>query len=371
MRSPLSVGIIGCGDIARKAYVPGLRAFDHLALESCADLTPEAAQRLAADLDIPTVCSVQELLADPGIDIVLNLTPPQGHAPINLMAIHAGKHVYTEKPFALNREDGANVLRAAADKGVRVGAAPDTFLGAGIQTCLKLLADGWIGRPLSATAFMLSPGPESWHPNPDFYYTAGGGPLLDMGPYYLTALVSLLGPVKTVCGFATRGWSRRTVTRPGDYGRRLPVEVNTHQSASLAFASGAVATLVTSFDVQKCELPRIEVYGTEGTLQVPDPNTFGGPVRVWRVGQPEPGWSAVPLVSPYFKDARGIGVADLAAAIQGNRPHRASGELANHVLDIMLAVEDSSARQQFIELSSSVERPAPLPIPLRPGRVDA
>lgn len=371
MAKTLTVGIVGCGDIARKAYVPGVRAFHTLALGACADLNPEAAASMAADLDVPAARNVEALLADPGIDIILNLTPPQGHAPINLMAINAGKHVYTEKPFALNREDGRNVLRAAVEKGVRVGGAPDTFLGAGLQTCGKLIDDGWIGKPLAATAFMLSSGPESWHPNPDFFYAAGGGPLLDMGPYYLTALVSLLGPIKTVCGLATRGFSERIVTRSEDYGRRLPVEVTTHQTASLAFASGVAATLVTSFDVKKCELPRIEIYGSEGTLQVPDPNTFGGPVRVFRSGQPEAGWQEFPLVSPYHKDSRGIGVADMAAGILTQRPHRASGDLAFHVLDAMLAVDESSARRAFIDLESQVERPAAMPMSLHPGQVDA
>ena len=370
MTKKLSVGIVGCGDIARKAYVPGIRTFHNLELTACADLNIEAATSLGTDLDIPIAPSVEELLSNPAVDIVLNLTPPKGHAPVNLMAINAGKHVYTEKPFALNRDDGSNVLRAAADKGVRVGCAPDTFLGAGIQTCRKIIDDGWIGRPLAATGFMLSAGVEAWHPNPDFYYAPGGGPMLDMGPYYLTALVSLLGPIKTVCGLATRGFDQRVVTRPDDFGRIIQVEITTHHTVSLAFANGVAGTLVTSFDVQKCELPRIEIYGTEGTLQVPDPNTFEGPVRVFRKGQPEAVWQEFPLISPYFKDSRSIGVADMASGISSQRPHRASGDLAFHVLDAMLAVDESSAQRVFVDLKSTVERPEPLPLSLLPGRVD-
>lgn len=367
---PVQVGIIGCGDIARKAYVPGVRKFELLHLAACADLNLAAAQKLAADLNIPKACSVDELLADPEIELVLNLTIPKAHAPVNLQILEANKHLYVEKPFALSREEACAVLEKAAQKQLLTAAAPDTFLGGGIQTCRKVLDEGWIGLPTAATAFMVCHGHEHWHPNPEFYYQRGGGPLLDMGPYYLTALVNLLGPVKRVNGMAKQTFPERTISSEPKRGKRMTVEVNTHISATLEFTSGAIATMIMSFDVYQHHLPRLEVHGTEGSLVVPDPNCFGGPVSVFRANQPKPEWTDVPVIEPYTENSRGIGAADLAYAIRGKRPHRATGQLAAHVLDVMLAIEEAAAQQKTVELHTTVERPARLPEGLSIGKLD-
>ncbi|HNS01825.1 MAG TPA: Gfo/Idh/MocA family oxidoreductase [Anaerolineae bacterium] len=367
MAERVKVGVVGVGKIF-PAYVAGCRNFPLLELVALADIDGERASQQAAEHGVPRVLSVDALLADPEIQIVVNLTVPKVHAAVSLAAIAAGKHVYTEKPLAVTRVDGQRIVQAAAERGVRVGSAPDTFLGGGQQTCRKLIDDGWIGEPVAAVAFMMGHGPESWHPNPDFFYQAGGGPLLDMGPYYLTSLINLLGPVRRVAGSARASFPERVATSRQHFGRRLPVEVPTHVAALLDFAAGPVATLITSFDVWHASLPRIEVYGSEGTLSVPDPSIFGGMVRVRRAGAAE--WSEMPLL---FDDqvGRGIGVADLAYAIHSGRPHRANGELAYHVLDIMQAVEESSDGGQHVTLESSTARPAPLPMGLLRGEMDA
>jgi predicted dehydrogenase len=299
--------------------------------------------------------TVDALLADPEIEIVLNLTIPKAHAPVNLAAIAAGKHAYTEKPLAVTREDGAKTLAAARAAGLRVGGAPDTVLGGGIQTCRKLIDDGAIGQPVAATAFMPSHGHESWHPDPEFYYKAGGGPLFDMGPYYLSALITLLGPVARVSGSARITFPERTITSQPHYGEKIVVDTPTHVVSNLEFAAGAIGTLVTSFDMWAANLPRIEIYGSEGTLSVPDPNGFGGVVQIWR---PDTKWQDVPLTHGHTENSRGLGVADMAEAIRAGRPHRANGDLAFHVLDIMHATLESARDGRRIELSSQCERPA-------------
>ncbi len=366
MPDQVKVGVIGAGKIF-SAYIEGCRAFPILQLDAVADLDAARASQQAAEHSVPRALSVDELLADPAIQVVVNLTVPRVHAAVSLAAIAAGKHVYTEKPLAVTRADGLQILQAAAEQGVRVGCAPDTFLGGGQQTCRKLIDDGWIGEPVAGVAFMASHGPEGWHPNPDFFYQIGGGPLLDMAPYYLTSLINLLGPVRRVAGSARISFAERIATSREHYGRRLPVDVPTHVAALLDFAAGPTATLITSFDVWHANLPRIEIYGSEGTLCVPDPNIFGGVVRVRRAGAAE--WSEVPLL---FDDkvGRGIGVADLAYAIRSGRPQRASGELAFHVLDIMTAVEQSSAEGRHMLLESGCGRPAPLPLGLLRGELD-
>ena len=352
------VGIIGCGNIS-SAYVTGCGMFDHLRVAAVADVMPAVAQAKAAEHDLACAGSVEALLADPDIDIVINLTTPKAHAAVSLAALAAGKHVYSEKPLAVERADGRAVLDAAAARGLRVGGAPDTFLGGGLQTCRKLIDDGAIGEPVAATAFMLGHGPESWHPNPGFFYRQGAGPLFDMGPYYLTALVHLLGPVVRVAALARASFPERVVTAEARRGERLPVEVPTHVAGTLAMAAGPLVTMITSFDVWGHTLPRIEIYGSEGSLSVPDPNTFGGPVRLLRAGSRE--WEDVPLT---HSDAvrRGVGVADMAAAIGDGRPHRAAGEMAYHVLDVMHSFYDSSAEGQTVAVNSTCAQPAALPI---------
>jgi predicted dehydrogenase len=241
-----------------------------------------------------------------------------------LRALEAGKSIYNEKPLSVFREDGQKMLSLAAEKGLRVGCAPDTFMGAGLQTCRKLIDDGAIGVPVAATAFMMGHGPERWHPDPEFFYKVGGGPMFDMGPYYLTALVSLMGPVKRVTGAARISFAEREIgSEPKKGTRRLSVETATHVAGLLEFEDGPVGTMITSFDVWKSNLPRIEIYGSEGTLSVPDPNTFGGPVGAVEGPMATEG-EEIPLVPIRRYNSRSLGVADMAHAIRSGRPHRAS-----------------------------------------------
>jgi len=364
---PVKVGLVGCGNIS-DIYFKNCRSFPALDLVACADLIPERAQAKAATYGC-RACTPEEILADPEIEIVLNLTIPKAHASVALKALGAGKSAYNEKPLAITREDGRQMLDLAQRMQVRVGGAPDTFLGGGIQTCRKLIDDGWIGEPVAATAFMMCHGHESWHPDPEFYYKVGGGPMFDMGPYYLTALVNLMGPVRRVTGSARITFAQRLITSEPKYGTVIDVDVPTHVAGVLDFQSGAVGTIITTFDVWAAELPRIEIYGTEGSLSVPDPNTFGGPVRVRRRDQKE--WMEVPLTHGYAENSRGLGVADLAYALRAGRPARASGELTYHVLDIMHAIHDASREGQHVILESTCSRPAALPLHLRPWELDA
>lgn len=364
-RVAVKVGIIGCGNIA-PAYVRGCSYFEILELVACADLDDSKAQALAQEYNIRAM-SVDELLSDPEIEIAINLTVPKVHAEVDLRIIEAGKHAHAEKPLAVERDEGKKVIEAAEKAGVRVGSAPDTFLGGGGQTARKVLDDGWIGEPIGAAAFFTGHGPESWHPNPDFFYKFGAGPMFDLGPYYMTTLVNLLGPVKKVAGSARISFPERIATSEALFGHKIEVEVPTHVTGSLEFESGPVATFIMSFDMWSNTLPRIEIYGSEGTLSVPDPNTFKGPVKVWTTKSRE--WYEVPLTHS-DQVGRGIGVADLAYAIQSGRPHRASGELAYHVLDIMQSAIEAGEQGKVIELSSTVERPAPLPVGLLEGLLD-
>jgi len=362
------IGVVGCGNISGIYFKNLCNVFENVEVTACADLF---ADRVQAKLDeYPTVkaATLEEIVADPDIGIVVNLTTPQDHFPVAMQAVDGGKHVHNEKPMALTREEGRKLLAAAESRGVRVGSAPDTFMGAGIQTCRKLIDDGWIGKPIGAQAFMLCHGHESWHPDPEFYYKVGGGPMFDMGPYYLTALVTLLGPVKRVTGSTGMSFAERTITSEKKFGTKVEVEVPTHVAGVMDFANGAIGTITTSFDVWAAEVPRIEIFGTEGSLSVPDPNNFGGTPKIQRMGAK--GWSELPLTHSYAENSRGIGPADMAAAIAAGRPHRASGELAYHVLDIMHAFHDASDEGRHVELESTCERPAPLPTGLLKGMLD-
>ena len=353
----VKVGLIGCGNISG-IYLKNLTTvFRDAELVAVADLVPEKAEAAAREYGLRAE-SVDALLADPEIRLVLNLTIPGVHADVNNCVLDSGKHVYVEKPLAVTREQGARTAALAREKGLRVGCAPDTFLGGGIQTCRKLVDDGAIGTPVAATAFMTCHGHESWHPAPEFYYKKGGGPMFDMGPYYLTALVNLMGPVRRVTSSNRITFPQRTITSQPLNGKVVDVEVPTHVASVLDFANGAVATTIMSFDVWATELPRIEIYGTEGTLSVPDPNSFGGPVRLLRKGG---SWEDVPLTHGFAENSRGIGLNDLAAAIRDGRPHRASGDLAFHVLDIMQAVHEASDQDRHVVLGSTCERPEALP----------
>jgi len=354
---PLRVGVVGCGFISA-IYLSNLTTrFPGVKVEAVADLLPDRAKARAAEYGVPRACGVEELMADPSIELVLNLTVPRVHAEVTLQAVSAGKHVYTEKPLAIGLRDAEKILALARKKGVRVGGAPDTFLGAGIQACIRLIDEGAIGMPVSASAFMTCHGHESWHPDPAFYYEAGGGPVFDMGPYYFTALVALLGPAQRVCGSARRTFPRRLVGTGPRAGEVIEVSVPTHVSGTIDFATGAVATFVMSFDVWHAQLPRMEIYGSDGSLSVPDPNTFGGPVRIR--GAQDGEWKDVPVTGPFADNSRGLGLAEMAAALRQNRPHRASAELGMHALEIMHAVHEASSSGRYAELRYPAGRPRP------------
>ncbi len=355
----MPVGLVGCGYISDR-YLQNAPLFPEFEIVACADAAPERAAERAAEYGVPAVGTVAELLADLEIEVILNLTTPHAHASIAQAALDAGKGVYNEKPLAIALADGKRLVETARVRGLRLGAAPDTFLGGGLQTCRQLIDEGAIGEPVAATAFMLIRGHERWHPQPDFYYQAGGGPLFDMGPYYLTALVSLLGPVRRVTGSTRASFPRRTIRSEPRAGEQIAVEVPTHLAAVLDFASGAIATLVTSFDVWASEAPKLEIYGSQGSLSLPDPNTFGGPVRIR--GADDDAWRDVPVTRPYTENSRGLGLADMAAGLRGGalQAHRASGELAYHVLEVMHAVETASLEGRHVAIASTCERPAPL-----------
>ncbi|RBW69846.1 Gfo/Idh/MocA family protein [Bacillus taeanensis] len=356
----VKVGIIGCGNIS-SIYLENCPKFDHLELAACADLDVDRAKSQAEKYGVPKACTVKELLQDPEIELVINLTIPKAHAAVCIEALEAGKHVYTEKPLAVTREEGRGILETAEKKGLLVGSAPDTFLGAGIQTALHLIERGEIGTPIGASAFMIGRGHEHWHPDPAFYYDVGGGPMFDMGPYYLTALIALMGPIKRISGSARISYPERMITSEPKVGTKVQVATPTHISGVVDFASGAVATITTSFDAfGGTSLPPIEIYGSEGTLLVPDPNTFGGPVRLRK--RDEKNFIEVPLSHGYDQNSRGIGVADMAQAIRSGESHRANGEMAYHVLEAMHGFHDASHSGMYYNMKSSCARPKSFPL---------
>ena len=260
------------------------------------------------------------------------------------------------------------MVEAAEQQKLLLGCAPDTFLGGAHQTCRKLIDDGWIGRPVAGTAFMMGHGHESWHPNPAFYYDFGGGPMLDMGPYYLTTLVNMLGPARRVCACTARSFEERITTSEPHYGEKIPVKVETHQAGTIEFCNGAIITVIMSFDVWRHSCPCIEIHGSEGTLSVPNPNCFGGDIRLFRPGNDD--WHNITNAYGYNENMRGIGVADMAYALRSGRQNRCSGSLAYHVLEIMTSFEKSSTDGRFIELESSCERPQAFPLGLLHGSLD-
>lgn len=355
----MKIGIIGCGNISG-AYLKNLPSFPNVEVAACADLDLARALAKASQFGVPKACTVQELLDDPEIEIVLNLTIPKAHTEIALAALEAGKHVYTEKPLAVTIEDGRRILELARSKGLRVGCAPDTFLGEGIQTCRKLIDDGAIGTPVAATAFMMGAGPERWHPDPAFYYEEGAGPLFDMGPYYLSAYIHLLGPIRRVTGSAAVSFPQRTVSSAPKFGSVIDVRTPTHIAGVLDFRCGAVGTLITSFDIKGgTDLPRIEIYGSEGTLRVPDPNGFKGPVLIRKPGAAE--WEEAPLTHKLAMNGRGLGLADMADAISSGRMHRASGELGCHVLEAMCGFLDASLNNAHYVMRTDCPIAEPFP----------
>ena len=361
--APMTVALVGCGNISAQ-YLASLPRLPNLRLVSVTDPVAAAADRVAAEHGVPAR-PLDDVLADPAVEVVLNLTPPQVHAPLTIRALEAGKHVYLEKPFAVTAAESSQMLAAAEAAGRRIGSAPDTVLGIGIQTARLLIDDGQIGQPIAATAFMMSPGHEAWHPNPGFYYLRGGGPLLDMGVYYLTALVTLLGPIAEVSAMSSRLRTERLVPDAGPRaGEVLPVEVDTYVAATLRHASGVISTLIVSFDTIASRLPRIEVYGSSASLDVPDPNQFANPVGISRA-RTEP-FAYVSDLAGYREAGRGYGLADLARSIRHDTPHRQSAELGFHVHEVMERIDEASAAGTTVRVVSRCERPAAVPQGAKP-----
>ena len=356
---PVKIGILGVGAISG-IYLQNLtQLFREVEVLGVYDLFREKCEKAQAEYHFPKIYDSQEaLLQDPEVQIVLNLTRPFEHYDTTKAALLAGKHVYSEKPLAATYEQGKELVALAHEKGLMLGGAPDTFLGSGIQTCRKLIDDGYIGTPVGAAAFMICRGHESWHPSPEFYYQFGGGPMMDMGPYYLTALVNLLGGVSSLTGVTKASFAQRTITSEPKKGQVIQVEVPTHVTGIMNFENGAVGTILTTFDVHYDTQARLEIYGSEGTLSVPDPNGFGGPVKLLR---PEDGsWKEIPLLFDYQENSRGLGLADMAKALQTGRPFRADCEQTLHVLEIMTGFEKSSREGRLLQLESRDTRKAPM-----------
>lgn len=349
------IGLLGTGVISG-IYLDNItNMFRELEVCGVYDLVTEKAKKAAETYGISKVYStMEELLADEEVEIVLNLTRPYEHFTVTSAALEAGKHVYTEKPLGIDLEEGRKLVRLAQEKGLLLCGAPDTFLGAGIQTCRKLIDDGFIGTVVGASAFMVCRGHESWHESPEFYYKRGGGPMLDMGPYYLTALINLIGSVTSVSGMTKASFPTRTITSKPLYGTEIAVEVPTYITGMMRFDNGAIGTIFTTFDVHTAQVPRIEIYGSHGTLSVPDPNTFGGPVKLYRPGTE--GFTEIPLLFGYEENSRGLGLADMAKAIREKRNPRANGSLLYHVLEVMTAFERSSASRREVDIASQYLR---------------
>ena len=355
----IRIGVIGCGRISG-AYLWMARHFPGVEITACADLNVEIAKAKAAEYGVPQGCGVEELLNDDRIDLVLNLTTPQAHFPIAMQALWHGKHTYAEKPLGVSREEGRLILEEAGKRNLKVGCAPDTFMGSGIQTARKLIDDGAIGRPLAFTAFMMCRGHESWHPGPEFYYEPGGGPMFDMGPYYLTALLNLLGPVKRITGAASIAIPVRTITSEPKRGQTFKVQTPDHIVGTMEFENGCIGTIITTFatmhPVYDGNQP-IVIYGESGTLKVPDPNLFDGPVHFRTADDAD--WREI---APMFVKGygRSIGAADMACAIRSGRPFRANGEQAMAVLDLMQGFLDSAENGNAFEPTVTYARAAPM-----------
>lgn len=362
----VKIGIIGCGNISGIYMENITKLFTNLSLYAVCDLDEEKTKAAAEKYNIPHIYTYEEMLNDLDLSVILNLTTPKSHYSICRDILAAGKNVYVEKPLSLNLNEGKELVALAREKGLLLGCAPDTFLGAGIQTCIRAIQDGYIGDVVGATGFMMCHGHESWHPDPEFYYETGGGPMFDMGPYYLTALVSMIGPVAEVAGMNEKPFATRTITSDKKFGKVIPVEVPTHVTGLLRFRNGAIGNIITSYDVWGSSLPRIEIYGTRGSLIVPDPNCFDGQVMIKQYFSKD--FEPLPLSSLYSMNSRGAGLSDMADCVsKGTGDHRASGELACHVLDIMSSLHVSQNEKRFISLSTTCEMPKLLPLDLIKG----
>ncbi len=347
----MNIAIIGCGNIS-DIYLKNLTTlFKGVKVYAVCDLNAEKAHIAQKKYDIEKILTTEEIFADKNVQLILNLTTPPYHYSICKQALQANKHVYVEKPLALKYSQGKELVALAKQKGLYLGCAPDTFLGAGIQTCKKLIAENKIGKPIGGVAFMMCRGHESWHPAPEFYYKDGGGPLFDMGPYYLTALVTLLGKIDSVIAFSKKSFNERIITSEPYYGKKIDVEVDTHTVALLKFSNGAIINMTMSFDVLKHTLPNVEIYGTNGSLKVPDPNNFGGSVQLATLDNKS--FTEQPLISEYSKNCRGLGLVDTIKAIEENRLNCASGELALHVLEVMESIYISAREEKSVKIEST------------------
>ncbi|MFC4065095.1 Gfo/Idh/MocA family protein [Actinoplanes subglobosus] len=355
MGEPHRIGIVGTGWISG-AYLETLRGHPAVTIAAVADLDATRAAAVAAGLPGCRALPADDLLSDDSLATILNLTVPAAHAEIASLAIKNGHQVYGEKPLTSDMPTARALMEQAGARGIAVGCAPDTVLGTGVQTARAAVDAGLIGRPLSAVAVLATPGHERWHHHPDFYYRPGGGPLLDMGPYYLTALIHLLGPIVAVTGAASRQRPSRVIGSGPRAGERIPVDVDTHVTGVLHHASGALSTITTSFDAVRTTAAPIEVHGETGTLAVPDPNRFDGDVRLATLTTP--GWQTLPPSAGYAEASRGIGLLDMLTSPSP----RASGTVALHVLDAMTSLLHSAAEGRRIDLTTTVDRPAPVPL---------
>lgn len=351
----VGIGFVGCGAISGIYLQNITNLFKEIEIVGVCDLIRERAENAVKNYNIPKLYNdMYELFADPDVDIVLNITRPYEHYEVTKAALNAGKHVYSEKPLAASLAEGKELVALAKKKGLMLGGAPDTYLGAGIQTCRKLIEEGKIGEPIGCAGFMICRGHETWHPDPEFYYKYGGGPMMDMGPYYLTAMINLIGSVESVSAMTKKTFAQRTITSQPHYGEIIDVDVNTYIAGNIRFESGAIGTLFTTFDVYKSENKWIEVYGSEGTLCVPDPNTFGGPVRLYRPG--DDGFKDMPLEFDYADNSRALGLADMAKALQTGRDFRASYKQTYHVLEIMESFNKSGDERREIPIESHFDK---------------
>ena len=348
------IGFVGVGVISRIYLKNITELFREIEVIGVCDLIPERAQNAAKLYNVPKIYKdMYELFADPEVDIVLNITRPYEHYGVSMAAINAGKHVYSEKPIAASLEEGNEIMALAKAKGLMLGGAPDTFLGAGIQTCRKLIDDGVIGDVVGCAGFMICHGHETWHPDPAFYYKYGGGPMFDMGPYYLTAMLNLCGGVESVSAMTGTFFPERLITSKPHCGEVVKVEVPTLYAGNLRFTNGAIGTLYTTFDVYYPGQARLEVYGSKGTLYVPDPNCFSGPIKLFTA---EGEMKDVPDVFDYSDNCRGLGLADMAKALQTGRPFRANSKQTYHVLEIMDGFTRSGKERREIVMKSVYER---------------
>lgn len=364
----INVGVVGCGNISGIYFKNFTTVFnDIVSVYACADLIKKKETQALEEYKIQRAMTFEQMLECEEIELILNITQPFNHYDICKRTLLANKHSYVEKPLSLTFEQGQELMNIAREKKLLLGGAPDTFMGTGIQTCRKLIDDGYIGDIVGATAFMMSKGHESWHPDPEFYYKAGGGPMFDMGPYYLTALINLMGGVKTVAGMNNTAFKTRTITSQPKYMQSIQVETPTHVSALLEFESGATASIITTFDCKKSDLPLIEIYGTKGSIKVPDPNCFSGPIYL--ATSDGLGYKEMPWTHVYSENSRGLGLADLASCIVSGKTPKAGYQQTGHVLEIMCAIFSSAVDKKYYKMRTKYKRSEPMSRELIKGQV--